>query len=136
MGLGIFAVAKMLAFQHDRSFYPTVLIVIASYYVLFAVMAADRTGVAVELGAAMLFVAISFAGLRAGCLVSAGGILLHGLYDLVHRQIMSNHGAPNWWPTFCGALDLALGMTLLIAIRRTDQRDGKMPIRPPRGERN
>jgi hypothetical protein len=38
LGLAIAAVATGIGFARDRSFYPTVLIVIATYYVLFSVM--------------------------------------------------------------------------------------------------
>jgi hypothetical protein len=34
-------IATMIGFDRERAFYPTVLIVIASYYVLFAVMGAS-----------------------------------------------------------------------------------------------
>jgi hypothetical protein len=40
IGLAILVslVARWVGFDRDRAFYPTVLVVIASYYVLFAVM--------------------------------------------------------------------------------------------------
>jgi hypothetical protein len=38
LSMSVALFAKRLEFDRDRAFYPTVLIVIASYYVLFAVM--------------------------------------------------------------------------------------------------
>ena len=43
LALLVSSFARLVGFDRDRSFYPVVLIVIASYYVLFAVMG-DRTG--------------------------------------------------------------------------------------------
>ena len=38
LSIGVAVFARWVGFDRDRAFYPTVLIVIASYYVLFAVM--------------------------------------------------------------------------------------------------
>jgi hypothetical protein len=38
LALAVVGAATMIGLDRERSFYPTVLIVIASYYVLFAVM--------------------------------------------------------------------------------------------------
>jgi len=38
LAVGIAALAKFACFDKDRSFYSTVLVIIASYYVLFAVL--------------------------------------------------------------------------------------------------
>jgi len=42
--------------------------------------------------------------------ILAAGLLLHGAYDLVHDQIVVNHAVPSWWPTFCGVVDILLGL--------------------------
>jgi hypothetical protein len=47
--------ASIVGFDRDRSFYPTVLIVIASYYVLFAVMGASGRTLIIEIFAASVF---------------------------------------------------------------------------------
>jgi hypothetical protein len=44
LGLVVGAFATTTGFDRDRAFYPTVLIVVASYYALFAVMGADSGG--------------------------------------------------------------------------------------------
>jgi hypothetical protein len=38
LSIGVALFARSVGFDRDRAFYPTVMIVIASYYVLFAVM--------------------------------------------------------------------------------------------------
>jgi uncharacterized membrane protein HdeD (DUF308 family) len=121
LGLSIFALARWLAVESDRSFYPTILIVIASYYVLFAAIAGDSAGAAVELAIAVPFVACALLGLRTGTTVVAVGIIMHGGYDLMHSIFQFEHGAPNWWPAFCGAIDLVLGLALIVTQSRDRQ---------------
>ena len=44
LSFAVAAAATLIGFDRERTYYPTVLIVIASYYVLFALMgASDRT---------------------------------------------------------------------------------------------
>jgi ABC-type Fe3+ transport system permease subunit len=42
LSLGVALFARRVGFDRDRAFYPTVLIVIASYYVLFAAIGKGR----------------------------------------------------------------------------------------------
>jgi hypothetical protein len=118
LGLGIFALARGLGMDADRSFYPTILVVIASYYVLFAVIGANGTALVFEIGVALAFALIALVGLRKGAMIATIGIALHGGYDLVHSQMLSSNGAPEWWPAFCGAIDLVLAAAILIIGRR------------------
>ena len=116
-GLAVFA--RVTRFERDASFYPTVLIVIAGYYVLFAAIAGQ--GVALELALAMPFIAVALLGARRGLAVTAAGLIAHGLFDLLHPYAVDNPGVPGWWPPFCAAVDMALGGWLLWQARtRTD----------------
>ncbi len=49
LALGVAVFARRVGFDRDRAFYPTVMIVIASYYVLFAAMSASVHTVLLEL---------------------------------------------------------------------------------------
>ena len=49
LAASVAGLATVIGFDRERAFYPTVLIVIASYYVLFAVMAASRRTLIVEI---------------------------------------------------------------------------------------
>lgn len=113
LGLGgaIAVLARQMRFDQDRSFYPTVLIVIASYYVLFAVM--SGAPVVVELVVAGLFSAMAIAGASRWASLAAWGILLHGLFDFTRMGLIGDGGAPLWWPAFCGGVDVVLGLWLL-----------------------
>jgi hypothetical protein len=44
LSVGVALLARSVGFDRDRAFYPTVLIVIASYYVLFAAMRFGSNG--------------------------------------------------------------------------------------------
>jgi hypothetical protein len=48
LSLGVAVFARRAGFDRDRAFYPTVLIVIASYYVLFAAMSESVRTVLLE----------------------------------------------------------------------------------------
>ena len=104
------ALGKVTRFEQDRSFYPTVLIVIASYYVLFAVLGGSSQALFWESVVAVAFAAIAvFGSLRVPLLVGVA-IAGHGLFDLVHHGIIVNQGVPSWWPIFCASIDVPLGL--------------------------
>lgn len=56
LALAVGAFATTLRLDRDRAFYPTIMIVIAAYYVLFALMAASNDALPVELLVAAAFV--------------------------------------------------------------------------------
>jgi len=49
LSLAVAISAAIIGFDRERAFYPTVLIVIASYYVLFAAMGASRRALIIEI---------------------------------------------------------------------------------------
>jgi hypothetical protein len=108
--VAIAALAKSTRFDQDRSFYPTVLIVIASYYVLFAVMGGSPHALVWELVVAVAFSAVAIVGGLYLPLLVGVGIVAHGLFDLVYFTMMENAGVPDWWPSFCGSIDVVLGL--------------------------
>lgn len=111
LGVAILIAAEVLRFSRDRSFYPTLLIVIASYYVLFAVMAGRP--VVVEIVVATVFGIMAVASALRWRLLAGLGILLHGVFDFTRGGIVGDGGAPEWWPAFCGGIDVVLGVWLL-----------------------
>src|SRR5437764_7021137 len=63
--LAVAAFAFVVGFDRERAFYPTVLIVIASYYALFAVMGASTRTLIIEsimAGVFVLFAVLGFKG--------------------------------------------------------------------------
>jgi hypothetical protein len=95
--------------DRDRAFYPTLLIVIASYYVLFAVMAGSAHALVVESIAMTAFAFAAVAGFKLNLWLVVGALAGHGVFDSVHSHLVTNPGVPTWWPTFCLAFDVSAG---------------------------
>jgi hypothetical protein len=119
-GVGLFG--SVIGFDKDRSFYPVVLIVIATLYLLFAAMAGSADALVAEAIPALIFVATAAFGFRKKTpwLVVAG-LALHGVFDFFHHAVIANPGVPVWWPGWCLAYDVvaAIYLAVLIIIRRT-----------------
>jgi hypothetical protein len=60
LSLAVAGLATVVGFDRERAFYPTVMIVIASYYVLFAAMGASRRTLTIEIvvGCGFLLIAV------------------------------------------------------------------------------
>jgi hypothetical protein len=110
LAVGIATLAKFTRFDEDRSFYAAVLVIIASYYVLFAVVGDSSHALVWELAIAIAFSTVAIIGALFLPTLVGIGIIAHGLFDLVHDVIIENSGVPTWWPTFCGSLDVLLGL--------------------------
>jgi hypothetical protein len=92
--------------DRDRAFYPTVTIVIASYYALFAVMGASSHAIVLESLVGAVFLALAVSGFRSSLWVVVVALAAHGIFDLVHGKAISNPGVPGWWPQFCLMYDV------------------------------
>ena len=117
LAIGIAALARFTRFDGDRSFYSTVLVIIASYYVLFAVLGASRRTLVWELLIAIAFSIVAIAGALFVPTLVGAGIIAHGLFDLVHDRIVQNPGVPSWWPSFCASIDVLLGLWMMFLTR-------------------
>ena len=71
LSLAVAGFAAIVGFDRERAFYPTVLIVIASYYVLFAVMGASRRTLIIEIVVAGGFLLVAILGFRKKLLVNS-----------------------------------------------------------------
>ncbi len=109
--------ARWSGFGRDRSFYPTVLIVVASYYVLFAVMGGSTRALVIEAIVMAPFAVCAVVGFKRNLQLVAAGVAAHGVMDFFHAQIVTNPGVPVWWPGFCLGFDVAAGAWLAWAIR-------------------
>jgi hypothetical protein len=98
--------ARLVGLDRDRAFYPTVMIVIASYYVLFAVMGGSVHALLVETLVMALFSFAAVVGFKRNLWLVAGALAGHGVFDLVHGYLVTNPGVPAWWPLFCLAYDV------------------------------
>jgi hypothetical protein len=112
--------ARYVGFDRDRAFYPTVLMVIASYYVLFAAMSGSAHTVLLESLLMTVFVIAAIAGFKSNAWIVVAALAAHAIFDAVHRYVVENSGVPVWWPAFCLAYDLgAAGALAWLLQRRT-----------------
>ena len=64
LSLAVAISAAIIGFDRERAFYPTVLIVIASYYVFSAAMGASRRTLIIEIVVARGFLLVAVLGFR------------------------------------------------------------------------
>ena len=120
--LGVAAFAAVVGFDRERSFYPTVMIVIASYYILFAVMNASRNTLLVEILVACVFTALAALGYRTSAWFVVAALVAHGVFDYFHHLVIDNPGVPRWWPGWCLAYDVVFGACLAVQLMRHPER--------------
>lgn len=106
----------VVGLDRGRSFYPVVMIVIASYYCLFAVMGGSRSALWLDGAIALLFAGAAVIGFRTTLWLVAAALAAHGAMDLIHHNIVANAGVPSWWPGFCAAFDITAAAYLAASI--------------------
>ena len=109
LALVVGAFAMLTGLDRDRAFYATVLIVVASYYILFAAMAGSGPALAGESVALAIFAGLAVIGFRTSSWWIAAGLAAHGLFDFFRGGLIANPGVPAWWPGFCMAFDVVAG---------------------------
>ena len=102
--VGLFA--TVVGLDRDRAFYPTVMLVIAFLYGLFAVLGGSTHALAIELVVGLGFAALAVGGFKSSLWLVAVALAAHGIYDFVHDWVVANPGVPGFWPAFCGAYDV------------------------------
>jgi hypothetical protein len=117
LALGVGVLFTTLRLDRDRAFYPTVTIVIASYYILFAVMGASTRTVVLESLAGAVFLLLAVYGFRSSLWLVVAALAAHGIFDLVHGAAISNPGVPTWWPEFCLGFDVTAAVYLAWLLR-------------------
>jgi hypothetical protein len=130
LALWVAVFARWSGLDRDRAFYPTVLIVIASYYVLFAAMGGSTSALVIESMIMGVFALGAVAGLKRNLWTVAAALAAHGVMDLFHARFVDNPGVPEWWPGFCLAYDVVAAATLGWLIRSAG-RTGDAPPRDP-----
>ncbi|HEY2169222.1 MAG TPA: hypothetical protein VGJ30_06320 [Candidatus Angelobacter sp.] len=116
LSLATVVFAAVIGFDRERSFYSTVLCVIATYYVLFAVMGASRRTLMIEIVIASGFFLFAVLGFKGNLWLVAAALLGHGIFDFVRSGLIANPGVPHWWPGFCLAFDVIFGGWLALRL--------------------
>jgi len=114
------AFATLVGFDRDRVFYPTLVTVIATYYILFAVIGNSMPALALESLTliAGAFLALAVAGFKKSLWLIVAAFAGYGVFDFFHRRIIQNPGVPVWWPGFCLSFDVLAGGFLAVLLMR------------------
>jgi len=119
LALFVCGAASWLGMDRDRVFYPTILIVIAWYYVLFAVIDGSGKVLLSEGAIAAVFTVTAVVGFKRNLWLVAAALAGHGVLDFFHHTLVQNAGVPRGWPGFCLAFDLtaAVFVGCVLALR-------------------
>ena len=125
LALAILLLVRLVGLDRDRGFYPTVMIVIALLYGLFAVMGGSMRALGLESVAMTGFIFVTILGFKRNLWWVVGALFAHGVYDFFHGHLFINPGVPAWWPQFCSAFDVVAAAFLAGLIRLA-----KTPAKP------
>lgn len=109
LSLAVVGLVVVIGLDRERGFYPTVMILTAAYYVLFALMGGSTRALMIELLVASGFSLMAIIGYKKNLWLIVIALLGHGVFDMVHRLMFENPGVPHWWPGFCLVIDVILG---------------------------
>jgi hypothetical protein len=132
VSVGLFA--SWIGFDKERCFYPVVLIVVATYYILFAAMAKSSAALLGEAIPTVVFIAAAGLGFRRTAWIVVAGLALHGVFDFYHHAVITNPGVPAWWPGWCLAYDVTAAVYLSVLIRVRRASNAAQPLTSPRGQ--
>ncbi len=112
--------ATLAGFDRDRVFYPMLVTVIATYYILFAVIGSSTPALVLESVIAVAFLALAVAGFKKNLWLIVAALTGHGVFDFFHHLFIQNPGVPVWWPGFCLSFDvLGGGFLAMLLVRRS-----------------
>lgn len=118
LAVAVCVFAVLAGFDRDRVFYPTLALVVATYYILFAVMGSSMSALAWESLMAAAFFALAVAGFKKNLWLAAAALAGHGVFDFFHHLLIQNPGVPEWWPGFCMSFDVLAGAFLAVLLIR------------------
>jgi hypothetical protein len=117
LSLGVAVFATRVGLDRDRAYYPVVMIVIASYYVLFAVMGGSTRTLIVECLVMGGFACVALLGFRFNPRLLVIALAAHGIFDAVHPHLIVSSAVPHWYPAFCLSFDVAAAAYLAWRLR-------------------
>jgi hypothetical protein len=118
LALMISTLATLIGLDRDRAFYPTLLVVIASYYVLFAVMGGSGHALVMESLVMTGFLLVALIGFKKNLWLVVVALAAHGIFDVFHGRVVANPGVPAWWPAFCLTYDITAAAFLAWLLKR------------------
>lgn len=118
LALVVSCFARATGLDRDRAFYATLAIMIASYYVLFAVMGGSGHALVVESIVMVAFVVVAVIGFKLNLWLVVACLAAHGVFDVFHDLVSPNPGVPEWWPAFCMTFDISAACFLAWLLMR------------------
>ncbi len=118
LAIAIGLMGTRFGLDRDRALYPIMMIVIASYYVLFAIMGGSTHALVLELLVCAVFLVFAISGFRLSLWIVVIALAVHGFFDLIHANIIFNQGVPSWWPEFCLSFDVTFAFYLVWMLKR------------------
>ena len=100
LSLLVAGTATSVGFDRERAYYPVLLIVIASYYVLFASMGAPGRVVILESLVAAVFSLAAVIGFKGSLWTVVAARVAHGVFDLFHHRVLTTRECPSGGPAF------------------------------------
>lgn len=121
VGLLTIVLARVVA-GGQRWVYAVGLLTLPSLYAMWAHLGGEQALIGKELVYGIPFyvagLVFAFVGMRHSALLVGAFWILHALWDLVHDRFFANPGVPAWYPVFCFAVDIVVGLYLLWLWRR------------------
>ncbi len=102
--------ARLVKVDRHRLFAPALLVIVAGFYVGFALASGSSPVIMRELFAACLFLILAIAGGAFYIPIAIFGLLLHGVFDAFHHSFVMNPALPAWWPAFCVGFNIAIAL--------------------------
>ena len=99
------------------AFHSVALTMIGAIYMGFAFLDGRVSIVILELTVATVFIVLALLGLWVGHVFIAVGLVLHGIWDLVHRPGAVPTRIPSWYPPFCAAFDFVFAGIFFVFAR-------------------
>ena len=122
VGIGLAAVictfAAVVGLDRQRAFYATMVLVVATYYVLFAIMGGTVKALVAESLVAIAFFVLAAVAFKRSPWLIVVGLVGHGVFDGFHHLLIQNPGVPAYWPGFCASFDVIAGGFLAVLIVR------------------
>lgn len=116
LALAVALLGRVAGLDRDRAFYCVALLVIGSYYILFAVLGGGPGDLRTELLIYLPFAALAVTGFRTTMWLVVAGLAGHGVLDAFYPALVGGRGVPAFWPVFCMAYDVVAAACLAALI--------------------
>lgn len=108
------AIHSLLTPQKQLEITSFLLVLIASVYYGFALSGHHKKAAIIESIVASCFVLLGLFGLWFSPWILVGGLLLHGVWDLLHHNTGKLVKIPAWYIPFCASYDIIMALYLAL----------------------